>query len=62
MLEKATENAFAKACAKLTPDEMAIMVRTLVVHQAPVESKPKPVTVDLQPVEIKLDRSTTYLS
>jgi hypothetical protein len=38
------------------------MVRVLVVHQAPVESKPKSVKVDIQSVEIKLDGSVTYLS
>jgi hypothetical protein len=41
---------------------MAIMVRALAVHQAPIESKPKPIKVDLQPVEIKLDGPATYLS
>jgi hypothetical protein len=56
--EEATENAFAKACA----DEMTIMMRALAVRQAPVESKLKPVKVDLQSVEIKLDGSATFLS
>jgi hypothetical protein len=62
MSEEATENAFAEVCAKLTPDEMTIMVRALAVHQAPIESKSKPIKVDLQPMEIKLDGPTTYLS
>jgi gag-polypeptide of LTR copia-type len=62
MLEEATENVFVKACAKLTPDEMAIMVRVSAVHQAPLESKLKPVKVDLQSVEIKLDGPAMYLS
>jgi hypothetical protein len=52
MYEEATENAFAKSCAKLTPDEMTIIVRALVVHQAPIESKLKLIKVDLQLVEI----------
>jgi hypothetical protein len=39
MLEETTENAFAKACAKLTPNEMTIMVRALTVHQVYVESR-----------------------
>jgi catalase (peroxidase I) len=52
MSDEATENAFAKACAKLTHDEMTIMVRALVVRQAPVESKPKSIKVDFQYVEI----------
>jgi hypothetical protein len=51
-----------KNCAKLTLDEMTIMVRALTVHQAPVESKPKPIKVDLQSVEIKLDGPAMYLS
>jgi gag-polypeptide of LTR copia-type len=60
--EEAIENVFAKTCAKLTSDKMTIMVRALNVHQSPVKSKPKPVKVDLQSVEIKLDGSATYLS
>jgi hypothetical protein len=62
MSEEATENVFAKTYTKLTPDEMAIMVRALVVRQAHVESKSKPIKIDLQSVEIKLDGSVTYLS
>ena len=34
----------------------------MAVYQAPVESKPKPVKLDLQSVEIKLDGPATYLS
>jgi hypothetical protein len=62
MSEKVIKNAFAKVCAKLTPDEMTIMVRALAMHQAPVESKPKPIKVDLQPMEIKLNGPATHLS
>ena len=57
-----SENAFAKACSKLTPDELAIMVRALTVCQVPAESKPKVIKLDLQSVEIKLDGPATYLS
>ena len=49
MLEEETRNAFAKACAKLTSDEMAVMVRrALAVYQASVESKPKVQKVELE--------------
>ena len=38
MSEEETENAFEKACAKLTSDEMAVMVRrALVVYQQQAE-------------------------
>ena len=57
-----SENAFAKACSKLTPDELAIMVRALTVCQVPAESKSKVMKLELQSVEIKLDGPATYLS
>ena len=41
MAEEETGNAFAKACGKLTSDEMVVMVRrVLAVYQASIESKP----------------------
>ena len=57
-----SENVFAKACSKLTPDELAIMVRALTVCQVPVERKSKVMKLELQSVEIKLDGPATYLS
>jgi hypothetical protein len=50
-----------KFYAKMTLDEMAIMVRALVVHQAPVKSKPKLIKVDLQLMEISLKHTNYYV-
>ena len=56
MSKEETENAFAKACAKLTSDEMAVMVRrALAVYQASVESKPKMQKVELPPIDMRLE-------
>ena len=54
-----TGNAFAKACAKLTPDEVAaLVVRALAVCQAPLESKPNGQEVELPPIDMRLEGPT----
>ena len=63
MSEEETGNAFAKACAKLTSDEMAVMERrALAVYQASVESKSKVKKVELPPIDKRLEGPATYLT